>query len=51
MRQLIVGDGRNYVVPTPTSSPSITYGDMLQAFNRAFDKIAGKQPPPAMLVK
>ncbi len=51
MRQLIVGDGRNYVVPTPTSSPSITYDDMLQAFNRAFDKIAGKQPPPAMLVK
>jgi hypothetical protein len=51
MRQLIVGDGRNYVVPTPASSPSTTYNDMLQAFSGAFDKIAGKQPPAAMLVK
>ena len=51
MRQLIVGDGRNYVVPTPASSPSVTYNDMLQAFNSAFDKIAGKESPPAMLVK
>lgn len=51
MRQLIVGDGRNYVVPTPASSPLVTYNDMLQAFNSAFDKIAGKQPPPTMLVK
>jgi hypothetical protein len=51
MRQLIVGDGRNYVVPTPATSPSVTYNDMLQAFNQAFDKISGKQPPPAMLVK
>ena len=51
MRQLIVGDGRNYVVPTPASSPSITYNNMLQAFDSAFDKIAGKESPPAMLVK
>lgn len=51
MRQLVVGDGRNYLVPTPASSPSVTYSDMLQALNAAFDKIAGKQSPPAMLVK
>jgi hypothetical protein len=31
MRQLIVGDGRNYVVPTPASSPLVTYNDMLHA--------------------
>lgn len=51
MRQLIVGDGRNYLVPTPASSTLVTYNDMLQAFNAAFDKIAGKEFPPPMLVQ
>jgi len=51
MRQLVVGDGRNYVVPTPASSPSVSYAQMLQAFTVAFDQIAGKQSPPPKLVK
>jgi len=51
MRQLVVGDGRNYVIPTPSSSPSVSYAQMRQAFQAAFDQIAGKQSPPPKLVK
>lgn len=51
MQQLVVGDGRNYIVPTPSSSPSVTYAEMLQAFQVAFDRIVGKESPPPKLVK
>jgi len=51
MRQLVVGDGRNYVIPTPDVSASVSYSDMLQAFRAALETIAGKTPPPAMLVR
>jgi hypothetical protein len=51
MRQLAVGDGRSYLVPSPASSPSVTYEDMLLAFTDAFDKIAGKEASLPKLVK
>jgi Tfp pilus assembly protein PilX len=51
MQQLVVGDGRNHIVPTPSSSPSVAYADMLAAFQIAFDRIAGKESPPPKLVK
>ncbi len=51
MRQLVVGDGRSYLVPTPDVSAAVSYVDMRQAFRAAFDVIAGKEAPPAMLVR
>lgn len=51
MRQLVVGDGRSYVVPTPDVSASVSYDDMRQAWRAAFDVISGKDAPPAMLVR
>ena len=51
MQQLVVGDGRNHVVPTPSSSPSVSYADMVAAFQVALDRIAGKESPPPKLVK
>jgi hypothetical protein len=51
MRRLVSGDGRSYLVPTPAESPAVTYGDMVQAFNTAFDKISGKEATEPKLVK
>ena len=51
MRQLVTGDGRNYVVCTPADDPLVSYDDMLEAFNAAFDKISGKEPTEPKLVK
>lgn len=51
MRQLAVGDGRNYVIPTPSGSPPATYSEMRQAFQDAFDRIVGKVAPAPKLVK
>ena len=51
MRQLVTGDGRSYLVTTPVESPSVSYADMVQAFNEAFNRIAGKDASEPKLVK
>lgn len=51
MRQLVCGDGRSYLVPTPAESPTVAYEDMVQAFQAALDKISGKKATEPKLVK
>jgi hypothetical protein len=51
MRQLVTGNGRSYLVPTPAESPSVTYQDMLEAFLDAFARISGEDATEPKLVK
>ena len=51
MRQLVSGDGRSYLVPTPAESPAVTYDDMLQTFSAAFARISGEDATQPKLVK